>query len=161
MTEERKRVHELLKSFDTVMLVTHRGNVELDARPMHVARVDENCDVWFLSGADGKVAELRDNAWAQIVAQDKDSSWLSLAGRVRISSRLEEIEALWSEAYKVWFPRGKEDPTIRVLHFQSTSGEYWDQRGTNKVEYALKAAAAFISGTEPRPGTDEHGKVGL
>jgi general stress protein 26 len=161
MTEERKKLHELLTSFETVMLVTHRGNVELDARPMHVARVDENCDVWFLSGPDGKVAELRDNAWAQIVAQNKDDSWVSLAGRVIISSRVEEIDRLWSEAYKVWFPRGKEDPSIRVLHFQSTSGEYWDQRGANKVEYALKAAAAYVTGTTPNTGADEHGKVGL
>ena len=39
---ESEKFHELLKGFDTAVLVTHAGEGRLRARPMVVAPVDDN-----------------------------------------------------------------------------------------------------------------------
>jgi general stress protein 26 len=44
----RARVYDLLKSFSTAMFVTVGPTGRPEARPMHVARAeDEAADVWF------------------------------------------------------------------------------------------------------------------
>lgn len=158
---DAEKVYDLLKGFDNVMLVTHAADSRLDARPMHVARVDRSCDLWFLTHADGKVRELQANPTAQVVAQDKQDSWLSLAGRVEVLNDRAVVDALWKEPYRAWFPDGKDDPNLRVLAFRAERGEFWDQQGTNKVEYALKVLKAYVSGEPPRPDPEAHGVAAL
>ena len=151
MPNGTEKVYELLREYDNVMLVTHGTGSSLDARPMHVARVDDNCDLWFLSHADTKVEELRANPNAQVVAQHENDSWLSISGQVEILNDRARVEELWQEPYRAWFPRGKDDPDLRVLAFRAERGEYWDQHGSNKVEYALKTAKAYATGEPPQP----------
>jgi general stress protein 26 len=161
MAGEREKVHELLQDYDNVMLVTHGTDGHLDARPMHVAQLDENCDLWFLTRTDAKVDELTANPIAQVVAQDEKDSWLSLSGRVEVLNDRSRVDDLWKEPYRAWFPDGKDDPDLRILAFRPERGEYWDQRGTNKVEYALKVARAYVTGDPPRPDSGEHGTTSL
>ena len=106
-----------------------------------------------------KVEELRANPNAQVVAQHENDSWLSLSGQVEILNDRARVEELWQEPYRAWFPNGKDDPDLRVLAFRAERGEYWDQRGSNKVEYALKVAKAYATGEQPDPGT--HSSVRL
>lgn len=161
MANERDKVYELLQQYDNVMLVTHATGNRLDARPMNVARVDPNCDLWFLTRVDDKVRELQAIPEAQVVAQHEDDSWLSLAGHVDVLDDRELVEQLWKEPYRAWFPDGKDDPNLRILAFRAEHGEYWDQRGVNKVEYGLKTAKAYITGDPPEPGSDTHGETDL
>jgi hypothetical protein len=40
--------------------------------------------------------------------------------------------------------------------------EYWDNRGTNKLEYMFEAAKAYFSGEKPDIGdADKHAKTNL
>ncbi|HWV57604.1 MAG TPA: pyridoxamine 5'-phosphate oxidase family protein [Longimicrobiales bacterium] len=158
---ERQQLHDMLEDFDTVMLVTTRRDGRLNARPMHVAKLDPNCDLWFLTHDDEKVKELRANPVAQVVAQDEMRSWLSLTGHVEILEDRGRVAELWKEPYRAWFPGGKEDPAIRVLVFRPDYGEYWDQRGTKKVTYALEVARAYVERRQPRSDSGEHGTVQL
>ena len=159
MTEGADKVLELLKSFDNVMLVTNGGMGLFDARPMHIAETEASCDLWFLSGSDDKITELKNNPQAMVVAQDKNNSWLSIAGRVEITSDRNRIKALWKEPYRVWFSNGVDDPNIRVLHFRAERAEYWDQRGANKIEYAFKAAKSYVTGDTPKADRKTHDTV--
>lgn len=161
MANEAEKVYDLLKEYDNVMLVTHGDGERLDARPMHVAAVDPNCDLWFLTRIDEKVDELTANPSAQVVAQDEKDSWLSLSGRVEVLNDRGRAEELWQEPYRAWFPDGVDDPNLRVLAFRAERGEYWDQRGTNKVDYALKVAKAYVTGSPPVPDSGEHGETRL
>jgi general stress protein 26 len=157
MSEERNRVYDILKGYENVMLVTHGTGGRLDARPMHVARLDEGCDLWFLTRVDDKVDEVRANPDALVVAQHEEDSWLSVTGRVEVLDDRSLVDELWQEPYRAWFPDGKDDPNLRILAFRSDRGEYWDQRGTNKITYGLKVAAAYATGTTPEEDSGEHG----
>jgi general stress protein 26 len=161
VANEADKVYDLLKEYDNVMLVTHGDGERLDARPMHVAEVTEDCDLWFLTRIDEKVEQLRSHPQAQVVAQDEKDSWLSLSGRVEILNDRARVAELWQEPYRAWFPDGKDDPDLRVLAFRSERGEYWDQRGAQKVEYALKVARAYLTGDAPEPDSGEHGTTRL
>jgi len=54
-------------------------DTELSSRPMEVARLDENCVLWFLTDADtGKVFEFRADPYVHVIAQDASDRFLSL-----------------------------------------------------------------------------------
>lgn len=185
MTTDQERMYEVLKEFDTAMLVTHAlrpgsaaaaggtnspgrstpGGADttrgLDARPMWIAKVEKNCDLWFFTGAEsGKVDELREDPRVQIVAQD-DGRFVSLAGTARVLDDRRKAEELWKEPYKVWFPDGVNDPSLRLIHVLAEAGEFWNNSGTNRIKYLLKSAKAYVTGTRPTNDEDEYGSTRL
>ena len=98
----------------------------------------------------------------RLVAQDDDDRFISLRGSARVLQDRATIESLWSEPYKVWFPEGKEDPRIVLINFRPQEGEYWDNRGTKKLEYMFEAVRAYASGERPRVDEgDQHGRIPL
>lgn len=40
---------DLLCEFETAVLVTHTEGI-LRARPMAIAQIEDNCDLWFITG---------------------------------------------------------------------------------------------------------------
>jgi general stress protein 26 len=161
MADEQEKVHDILKDYDNVMLVTHGRDGRLDARPMHVAELETSCDMYFLTRVDDKVQELERNPNAQVVAQQEKESWVSLSGRVEVLNDRSRVDRLWAEPYRAWFPDGREDPNLRVLAFRADRGEYWDLRGTNKAKYGFKVAKAYVTGDPPTPDAGEHGATRL
>lgn len=165
---DREKLHELLESFDTVILITHalpgdganakagspNSDVEVTSRPMQVARLDGNCDLWFLTDVDtAKVLEIKTEPVVHVVAQDGRDVFVSLRGVAHVHKDAAIIHELWTDSYKVWFPDGPDSPGIRALHVKPHEGEYWDAKGKNKVKYLLQAAKALATGT--RPDVDE------
>jgi general stress protein 26 len=166
MENGRERLHELLKSFRAVSLVTREygsttgsapeGAPEFSARPMQVARLDDNCDLWFLTDADtAKVYEIGADAHVLVVGQSGDDRFISVSGIARVQQDKATIRELFSEPYKVWFPDGPETPGIRAIHVTTTEGDYWDSTGASKVKYLLKAAKAYATGTRPKTESGE------
>ena len=43
------------------------------------------------------------------------------------------MKAIWKEPYKVWFPKGPDDPEIVLVEVDLMEAEYWDNRGMNKL----------------------------
>lgn len=172
--DQRERFHELLSSFREVMLVTHNnGSSETDgpslhdsefsSRPMSISRLDDNCDLWFLTDVDSaKVFEIREDPQVHVIAQDAESRFVSLSGTARVSQDRALIKELFSEPQKVWWPDGPESPGIRVLHITASEGAYWDTKGVNGVKYLLRAVKAYATGSRPsiEPG-EITGKVDL
>jgi general stress protein 26 len=71
------------------------------------------------------------------------------------------IDRLWKEAWKVWFPRGKSDPSIALLRFDAERGEFWDNSGLQGLSYVFEAAKAYVRGERPHVDPDQHGQVRL
>jgi len=153
----------LLKTFRTAMLVTRTGEHGVHARPMAIADVEDDGRVWFISGADtAKIHEIEKDSHVNIVAQDGNSAFLSLAGRASLVLDRAKIASLWKEAFRVWFPGGKDDPSIELISVQPDSGEFWDSTGANRCRYLWEAAKAYVTGTTPETDDgDMHGKVRL
>jgi general stress protein 26 len=130
---------------------------------MHVARVDDEAgdDIWFFTAKGGTlVEEIKEEAVVLLVFQNENAAYLSLRGKARIVQDLARIKELWKEPYKVWFPRGAEDPEIALVAVNPIDAEYWDNRGMNKLEYLFEAAKAYVKGEKPElGGVDQHAKT--
>lgn len=142
----RAHVQKLLTDFHSGMLVTHAGSERFHARPMAIAERDANGDVWFVTSAGSpKVEEARADARALLTMQST-SKWVTLTGRIEVIRDREKIAELWSEAFNVWFPKGKDDASVILMRLVTDEAEYWDQSGLNGAKYALAAAKAYVKG---------------
>src|SRR5262245_51170636 len=75
-------LHELLKDFDTAMLVTRSRDGHMHGRPMAVAQVQPDADCLFVTSIDSpKMAEIDADPDATLTFQD-DSRYISVSGRI-------------------------------------------------------------------------------
>lgn len=135
-----------------------------EARPMHIARVEEEAsDIWFFTAKGNTlIEELKEEATALLVFQNENSAYLSLRGKARIIEDRKRIKELWKEPYRVWFPGGPEDSEIALIAVDPIDAEYWDNRGMNKLEYAFEAAKAYVKGEKPKvDDIAQHAKASL
>ncbi len=163
-SDVRAKVYDILKSFSTAMFVTSGPSGRPEARPMHVAHVeDEEGDVWFFAGKGATlVEEIKAKATILLAFQDQNSAYLSLRGKARLVEDPKRIQELWKEPYRVWFPGGAEDPDIALVAVKPIDAEYWDNRGANKLAYMFESAKAYIKGEKPDVGDiDQHAKTNL
>lgn len=162
-TDQAQHFISLLKKFRNAMLVTHTGEHGFHARPMAFADVEDDGRIWFFTGSDSpKVHEIQADSQVHIVAQDGESAFLSLTGRASLIGDREKIAHLWREPYRVWFPKGKDDPNIELIAVRPERGEFWDNTGTKGLKYLWEAAKAYVSGDTPDTEDGEiHGAVRL
>ncbi len=163
MSDQNRKLFDILQEFSTAMLVTHDATAGLRARPMQIADVNEACVVWFLTDDDSaKTHELEADSRVAVILQNDRSAYLSLTGNATIEHDRNRVAEIWKEEYKPWFPGGAADPAIAPIRVDPSQAEYWDNRGAKKVRYLLEAAGAYLQGRRPRVDEgDQHGKVNL
>lgn len=160
-TQPRKHLYEMLKDFDTAMLVTRSPHGHTHARPMAVARLEPDGDAYFATGIDSpKVSEIEADPRVTLTFQST-KQYATLCGRVSVIRDRALLDKLWKEPWKVWFPKGKDDPEISLLKFDAEHGELWDNAGTQGVKYAFEAAKAYAKGEKPKTDPDQHSRVDL
>jgi general stress protein 26 len=154
---------ERLRDFDTAVLITKGPKNEFCARPMAIAGVDDNCDLWFLTSKDSvKVHQIEKNTHVDLVCQHGWSSCICATGKASVEQDAAMIEQLWNSAYQVWFPRGVNDPDIALIHVVLEKGEYWDNTGLNRFNYVYQTIKAIVTGKKPEVEEGkQHGKVKL
>jgi general stress protein 26 len=157
----REHLYELLKDFDTAMLVTHPSGSAMHARPMAVAELRGEGGAYFVTSIGSpKIAEIEANPAVTLTFQSS-KEFASVSGRVSVVRDRTLIERLWKEAWKVWFPQGKTDPAISLLKFEAEQGEYWDNSGLHGLKYAFEAAKAYVTGEKPATDRGQNAKVAL
>lgn len=160
-TEELSKFHDLLTRFDTGMLITHCGGDSLHARPMAVAQVEDNCDLWFITSIDSpKSMEIRSNEEVLVTFQNKRDEFVTLTGRAELVRDAQKVSELWRESFKLWFPQGVNDPNIALIHVSGRQGEYWDNSGLNKASFMVESLRAYFTGSQAqvREGS-QHGRL--
>ena len=151
MTQEAQKIYELLQDFDTAMLVTSDGDLP-HARPMALACVDANCDVWFFTGrGQAMVHEIQNDQDVLVVCQDESKRYVTVRGRAELVVDRARAHALWHDSYREWFPGGVEDPKLLLLHVHAEEGTYWDEAHQNGVHCSFAAATQ----REMRPATEQ------
>jgi general stress protein 26 len=159
--EDGQHLYDLLKGFDTAMLVTRAEDGHLHARPMAVAELHADAGAYFVTSIDSpKVAEIYADADVLLTFQSANQ-YAALYGRANIVRERALIDRLWKEAWKVWFPRGKDDPAIALLRFDAEHGEFWNNAGMSGAKYVFEAAKAYLKGETPHVDADQHGRVRL
>ena len=153
-----KHLHDLLESFDTAMLLTRDGD-QNHARPMAIAEIEGESTLWFVTSNDSpKAEEIRSDTRVSVTLQS-DRKFVALSGTSALVRDRARIDALWKEAWKVWFPKGKEDPSIALIKVNVEDAEFWDNAGGKGIRYAFEAAKALIVGERPDPVPGAHGRV--
>jgi general stress protein 26 len=159
MENEKKKLIDVLRGFDNVMVTTTAENGSLHARPMAVAEVDDNGELWFVTYASSeKTDEVRTDGRGVVTGQSK-AAYASVSGALDIIHDRERVHALWKDTWKIWFPKGKDDPNIVLMRLRPEIGEYWDNTGANGVRYLFEAARALLDGERPRDDRSRHAKV--
>lgn len=154
MNEQRQQriaqLAALIKDVEVAMFTTTGVDGRLYSRPLGTQEVEFDGDLWFATSADSpKVAEIALNPRVNVAyASPSKNSYVSVAGTARIVDDRAKAEQLWSPAMKLFFPEGKDDPKLRLIHVRAESAEYWDGPGT-----LLGEALSFVlSAVEDEPG---------
>ncbi len=159
---EREHLYGLIKDFDSAMLVTLAEDGSLRSRPMAIAGCEPAGPLYFVTNVDSpKVHELEHDDRVNVSLQGK-TQFASVSGTARVVQDRALVASLWKEQWKVWFPNGKDDPSLCLLIVDPIEAEYWDQGGSKGLKYLFEAARAYANGTRPA-GNDErqHAKVPL
>ncbi|TWU15558.1 pyridoxamine 5'-phosphate oxidase family protein [Allorhodopirellula heiligendammensis] len=152
MNTEQKLI-DLINDFDTAMLVTRGEREDLEARPMAIAKIEDDGQIWFVTDRhSGKVSELKADANV-VLAMQSSNKFVSLTGVAAIIDDRAQLDELWNEAWKVWFPDGKSSESITLVRVRPTHGQYWDNSGLSGIKYLIKAGNAYLHGD--RPEVDE------
>lgn len=156
---EARNFCDRLSQFGTGVLITHAGNDKMHGRPMAVAQLEESpqgCDLWFMTSYDTpKMDEIRSNSHVLVTFQNGSDQFLTVCGRAELVRDPQKVGALWQDSFKGWFPQGKGDPALALIHVRAEQGEYWDNGGMNRVTFlldAVKAPAKGDSGTIKESG---------
>lgn len=154
---------KLLSDFDAAVLVTHGTRTHFQARPMVIAKVDSNCDLWFITSAESaKVHEIEADTRVQVICQNGRSRCLSIAGHASLVRNRETIRELWNPMLLPWFPAGAEDPDLVLIKVEGEHAEFWDNSGFKGLTYLYQTIKAVATGSTPKVEEGrQHGEVNL
>jgi general stress protein 26 len=153
--EKLKRLSELVMRFDTAMLVTRTTDGGMRARPLSIADHNEDGTLFFSTSVEApKVREIEADPHVNVVMQD-GRRYVSISGVAKVVRDRGLVERLWSPSWKIWFPNGKDDPSLCLLRVEPLEAAYWDMTGTVGIKYVFEMAKAYVTGSRPRSDEDE------
>jgi general stress protein 26 len=159
--DTRKRLYELLAGFTTGMLVTRPADGTLHARPLAVAELKSDADIYFSTSIGSpKIAEIEADPRVVITFQSP-SQFVALRGQASVVRDRALIDKLWSDRWRVWFPGGRDDPDLCLLKFDAEAGEYWDNGGLQGAKFLFQSMKAIIAGRQPQKDDQQSAKVDL
>ncbi|MEO6924430.1 MAG: pyridoxamine 5'-phosphate oxidase family protein, partial [Bryocella sp.] len=153
----RKKVAELVKGIRIAMMTTSAKDGTMSSRPMAVQDVPFDGILWFLTrDSSEKVEEIANDRHVTLAFADPGSSkYIALKGRASTSKDKAKIHELWSPMYKMWFPKGEDDPQITVLRVDVTEGDFWEASG-GKLVQMVKYAYVAATGAKVELGSAGH-----
>lgn len=163
MTDDpRTHLLELLKDFEESMLITRSPAGRMQGRPMSVAEVGPDGELWYCADVDsGKAEQIEADPEVAVIMQGK-AKFVSVSGRARLSRDRAQIDRLWQESWKLWFPGGKDDPSLCLIAVTPSEGQWWDNSGTRGLKFAWEAAKAYVTGQEAHaPKGESNARVKL
>ena len=162
MTESsREHFQSVIEKFSTALLITRTEQGQIRCRPMSIAEVREDADVWFVTCSDdGKSEEIRFDANV-CVAMTDGKRHISLSGVAELDHDRERLKAMWNPHWQTFFPDGPEAENVVLLKVKADQGEFWDVGGMNGVQYLARGAVAYFSGDRPKMDESMHDKVDL
>jgi general stress protein 26 len=116
------RLYEELREFAVAMVITHRDDGSMVAFPTTVARVERGGRLYFVAAdVRGRLADPQ----VTVVFQRKDR-YVAVRGVAHVSLDRAHLAALWNEAWRTFFPAGRDDPALALLIVDPTQAESWN-----------------------------------
>jgi general stress protein 26 len=157
--EDREKLRSLLKKFRTGMLTSRAADGRIRARPMSVAKLGERDELFFATSRETEKTEDVEGEGDVAVTFQSSDVYVSLTGKGNVTSDRKTIDEVWSEAMRVWFPNGKDDPALCIVCVRPVEAEYWDNSGAKGLKYLFDAAKAYVTGTTPEATPQQHATV--
>ena len=82
----------------------------------------------------GKAKHFESNVKASVCFRNEWDS-LTLIGDVEFVTDRAEMQTLWKESDKVFFPKGIDDPKIRFVRFRAKEATFWIGNKFRTVQY--------------------------
>ena len=139
-----RRVEDVLDGVRVAMLTTQAAD-GLDARPLTIVAQDEDT-LWFLVSRSAhwvNAATLSGQESLLAFEDARRSSYVCLAGRLRLDDEPGRIAALWTAPARAYFD-GPEDPDVVALAFDVTGGRWWDGPDS-RIGQSLALARAIVT----------------
>jgi general stress protein 26 len=126
----------------------------LDSRPMHVVpmstkKVDEEGNIWFLSGRDSSHNQNIEAANdVHLIYCDVGSmQFLNVFGQAEISTQKTVLRELYEKSDDAWF-QGADDPNLSAIKVQPQEAFYWDSKN-NRLITLFKIGVSSFTGNQP------------
>ena len=155
--DDIQKLRELVKDIDFCMLTTVDEDGDLHSRPMSSnGDIDPNGDIWFFTNLSShKVSEIAKLPKVNVSFADPNNQrYVSVSGTGQLVRDQKKIEELWRPEFKIWFPKGKDDPEIALLRVNLEKAEYWDSPSST-IGYALSFVSSIVTGKEPDMGENK------
>jgi general stress protein 26 len=156
-----QKLRELVKDIDFCMMTTIDENGDPHSRPMSSnGDIDPDGDLWFFTNLSShKVTEIENSPKVNLSFADPENMrYISITGVAQLVRDRKKIEELWRPEFKIWFPKGKDDPEIALVRVSLQKGEYWDNPSST-IGFALSFVSSLVTGKQPDMG--ENKKIDL
>jgi general stress protein 26 len=152
-SRSQKKVWDLIKDMRVAMFVTRNASGAMSARPMSAVNREFADTLWFMTRSDSpRLDEVHASSQVLIAyAEPKDKNYVSVRGNARVVMDKAKVRDLWSEAARVWFPKGPDEDDIALIEVTIETAEYWDAPNAAMV-YACGYAGARPTGEPPHVG---------
>ncbi|MEP6637151.1 MAG: pyridoxamine 5'-phosphate oxidase family protein, partial [Acidobacteriota bacterium] len=151
------RLREMVKEIDFCMLTTLDEEGALHSRPMSVnGEIDPDGDLWFFTyGSSHKVAEIEKAPGVNVsFANPEKHRYVSITGGAELVRDKAKVEELWKPQFKIWFPKGTDEPDIALLRINVEKAEYWDSPSSS-IAQAFYFVSALVTGTKMKGGENK------
>jgi general stress protein 26 len=151
--DARKKVLDLIKDAKIAMLATRNPDGAMHARPMATQAAEFDGSLWFLTDFKSpKVTEIdADDEVLVTYSDESKQNYVSVSGHGRVLRDQARIDELWSDAFRTWFPKGKDDPAIALIRVDVDTVQYWDSPSSTMI-YAFGYLKALATGERPDAG---------
>jgi len=134
-----------LKDDMTVMLGLS-GVDDNHARPMTAQFEGRSGPIWFFSAKDtGLVQNLKPGQRSTFTFASKGNDlFATVHGTIVLDNDRATIDRLWNPFVAAWYDKGKDDPKLALLRFETERAEIWED------EWSLVAGIKLLFGVDPK-----------
>lgn len=153
---DTKLLADKIKGVRMAMLTTTEPDGTLRSRPMATQEREFDGDLWFFTEASApKVNEVQQHRQVNLsYAKPEDNLFVSISGTAQLVRDSQKVKAMWQPFYKVWFPKGENDPDLAFLKIHVDSAEYWDAP-SGKMGALYSAAKSLATGGKDSGGENK------
>lgn len=165
MIEEKnnfERMSDLMEECQVAMLTSFDDKGDLHSRPMGHLQYDfDGKHLWFFTSVDsGIVAEIEHDSLVSVTySEPKKQIYVAASGDAEILDDREKIRQLWTPLATAWFPKGVDDPSLRLVQISVSKAEYWESH-FGGLKQIIAIAKAITTGEQVET-SGVHGRIGV
>ena len=142
---------------DRIGMLGMTGGESGHFQPMTAFWEEETHSLWFFSYRDTDLVRAASDGGsrAMFTFQNKGATlWACIGGQLHEHCDRERIERFWNPVVAAWYPEGRDDPRLTLLHLKADGGEVWiNEKGP--VRFGLDVLGANLGHRTPDPGVHQ------